>query len=230
MEKNPYAPPASNLEHALREVSETGRRLLLFVVASLIASLAGCATPVHGVDTSDSTYRDEIAAGVEEIYITRTTRTQYTPGPTATCSAAPFPTVSEQHYETWSLGVSPSDASVTKTHERLVGEFTACFASVGSNGTFALYSRGKHEAISYTSVGECKFMKSKPPAPKLLVLSCNGDLSELPTSYIGGYLTTSSLAPSGGKDATHVRGYLSTSVMTMRLWKKPLAPASSTSQ
>jgi hypothetical protein len=73
-------------------------------------------------------------------------------------------------------------------------------------------------------------MKSKPPAPKLLVLSCNGDLSELPSPYIGGYLTTSSLAPSGGKEATHVRGYLSTSVITMRLWKRSSAPTSGPSR
>jgi len=186
----------------------------------LSGSLAACASTARKGDTPDAVYKDEIAAGLEEIYITRTIQTQYIQEATAACAAAPFAAASEQHYDTWTLSLRAADGRVAKTHERLSGEFVACFAPVAPNGTFALYSRGSNGSMPYTATGECKFMKSKPPAPKLLVLSCSADLGDLPTPYVGGYLTTSSLAPSGGKNATHVRGYLSTSVITMRLWKR----------
>jgi hypothetical protein len=185
---------------------------------SVSLSLAGCVS-VHEADPADAAYTEEITAGLEQIYITRTTRTEYIQGATPACAAAPFPAASEQHYDTWTLALSAADGRIAKTHERRIGEFMACFGPVAPNGTFALYSRGTHGAMPYTATGECKFMKSKPPAPKLLVLNCSADLSELPSPYVGGYLTTSSLAPSGGKDARDVRGYLSTSVITMRLWK-----------
>ena len=183
--------------------------------------LGGCTSASHRPDAPDSLYKKEVSAGLEEIYVTRTTRTQFIQGATPACSTTPFPSVSEQHYETWSLGVRTSDARIVNTHEKRVGEFTACFAAVTPNGTIAMYSRGTTGSLAYSSIGECEFMQSKPPAPKLIVLNCSGDISGLPADYIGGYLTASSLSPTGGKDAVNVPGYLSTSVITMRLWKKP---------
>jgi hypothetical protein len=188
---------------------------------TLSALLASCATTGHSPVGHEALFEQEITAGLEEISVTRTIRTQFIQGATPVCSAAPFPAVSEQHYDTWSLSLRTSDARVVKTHEKQVGRFMACFGSVNPTGAFAMYSTGTAGSLSYTVIGECRFMKSKAPAPKLLVLTCNGDLSGLPAEYVGGYLTTSSLAPSGGKDAVDVPGYLSTSVITMRLWKKP---------
>jgi len=194
---------------------------LASTVLAFSVSLAGCTTAGHASDASSSLYDQEVSAGLEEITVTRTTRTQYTQGATPACAGAPFQPVSEQHYDTWSIGLRSSDARIVSTHENRVGEFMACFSGLNPNGTLSMYAKGTAGAVSYTSVGECKFMQSKPPAPKLLVLNCNGDLSQLPADYIGGYLTASSLAPAGGKDAANVPGYLSTSVITMRLWRKP---------
>ena len=188
---------------------------------ALSAFLASCASMGHAPDAHEAIFEQEVSAGLEEISVTRTIRTQFIQGATPPCSAAPFPTVSEQHYDVWSLGLRASDARVVKTHEKKVGQFRACFGSVNPTGAFAMYATGTADSLSYTAIGDCRFMKSKAPAPKLLVLHCSGDLSELPAEYVGGYLTTSSLAPSGGKDAVDVPGYLSTSVITMRLWKKP---------
>jgi hypothetical protein len=191
--------------------------LLNAALLALCPSLTAC---THWGDFSraaNSVYREEVSAGLEEIYLTRTTRTQYIQGATPACSAAPFATTSEQHYDTWSINVRASDARIVGTHQRLVGEFTACFGPVGPGGTFSAYSRGVAGSLTYTALGECRFMRSKPPAPKLLVLACALDLGDLPGDYSGGYITTSSLAAS---DGIHVRGYLSTSVITMRLWRK----------
>lgn len=50
------------------------------------------------------------------------------------------------------------------------------------------------------------------------------DLSGLPDSYVGGSLVSSTLAPLLGANQpadAHVPGYLSTSVVSVRLWRKP---------
>jgi hypothetical protein len=186
----------------------------------LFTTLAGCATVAQKSGGADATYESEVSGGLEEIFVTRTTRTQFVPGATPACAAAPFTSASEQHYDLWSLAVQSSNAKVVKTHDKRVGEFVACFGAI-SNGSLPMYSRGVMGSIAYASVGDCRFMQAKPPAPKLIVLNCSGDLSELPDGYVGGFLTASTLAPTGGKDAVNVRGYLSTSVITMRFWRKP---------
>jgi hypothetical protein len=183
--------------------------------------LSGCTPLRQHAGSAERVYREEVSAGLEQIYVVRTTRTRYLRGTTPACAAAPFTAASEQHYDTWSLMVQSSDGRVVKTHEKRVGEFLACFGAITPSGTFAMYSPGTNDSLPYTGIGECRFMKSKAPAPKLLVLNCSLDLSGLPADYVGGYATASSLAPSGGEDAIDVRGYLSTSVITFRLWKKP---------
>ena len=197
------------------------RRSLVHSALLLAASPSGCAFSPHQVGPTEATYVTEVSAGLEEIYVTRTTRTQYIPGATAACAAAPFSSASEQHYDAWSVSLRASDARMVNTHVARMGEFAACFGAVTPERSFPLYAWGTQGAVTYRAAGECRFMQSKPPAAKLLVLSCRGDLSGLPDGYIGGYLTTSSLAPTGGKSALDVPGYLSTSVITMRLWKKP---------
>ena len=187
----------------------------------MLLLLSGCTGPAHRPSEADATYRTEVTAGLEEIFVTRTTRTLYVRGGTLACAAAPFVAASEQHYDDWSLDIRGDDARVVRTHVARVGGFTACFGPVQTGGRFPLYARGRIGSLGYTAMGECRFMKSKSPAAGLLVLTCSADLSGLPEGYAGGYLTTSSLATAGGTKALPVRGYLSTSVITMRLWKAP---------
>jgi len=168
---------------------------LSLITATFIAlvAAAGCISTPGASGGSEATYSEEVTSG----------------------------SVSEQHYEEWSIAVSTENARVMKTHERAVGLFMACFSAPTAAGTFALYMRGRIGSVSYTAAGECKFMRAKPPAGKLLVLSCYADVCDLSAGYVGGYLTTSYLAPAGGRSAEHVRGYLSTSVITIRFWRRP---------
>jgi hypothetical protein len=197
------------------------RRSLVPSALLLAAWMSGCAFSPHQAGSTEAAYVTEVSDGLEEIYVTRTTRTQYIPGATPACAAAPFNSASEQHYDAWSVSLRSTDARMVNTHVRRMGEFAVCFGALTSERSFPLYAWGNQGAVTYRAAGECRFMQSKPPAAKLLVLSCRADLNGLPDSYVGGYLTTSSLAPSGGKNALDVPGYLSTSVITMRLWKKP---------
>ncbi|HEV2700456.1 MAG TPA: hypothetical protein VGV09_02410 [Steroidobacteraceae bacterium] len=186
----------------------------------MAAVVSGCTLTQEHAAPPASAYVTEVSADLEEISVTRTTRTQYLPGTTPACDVAPFKSASEQHYDSWSVKLRSSDARMANTHVTRTGGFAACFGTIAPDGSFPMYAWGSQATVSYRALGECRFMHSKPPAAGLLVLNCRADFSGLPNRYIGGYLTTSSLAPSGGKSGLDVPGYLSTSIITMRLWKK----------
>ena len=73
----------------------------------LAASLSGCAFSPQQTRPTEAAYVTEVSAGLEEIYVTRTTRTQYMSGATPACAAAPFSSASEPHYDTWSVSLRP---------------------------------------------------------------------------------------------------------------------------
>lgn len=173
---------------------------------------------------SDEAFRQEVKAGIEEIFVFRTTRTAQERGLTQVCMAAPFTAVSEDHYDLWSIELRASDSRVVKTHQKPVGEFRACFSQLTKDQPLNMYAIGKTANIPWTGVGVCQITKAQPPVRTALSLNCQLDLSGLPEQYAGGMGTSSSLAPLLGREqgpAAHVPGYLSTSIVTFRLWKKP---------
>jgi hypothetical protein len=52
--------------------------------------LSGCTSLSQRAGPADLPYKEEVSAGLEEIYVVRTTRTQYTRGATPACAAALF--------------------------------------------------------------------------------------------------------------------------------------------
>jgi hypothetical protein len=175
--------------------------------------------------TTPAAYRDELKSGVEEIYIFRTIRTQRTPGATPTCAAAPFTSAREDHYALWSIEPQAADARVTDTHRSNVGEFTACFGTLAKDQPLPMYATGTIAKVPWTGVGECTLLKAQPPVKTALAFSCNLTLGGLPEAYASGSAISSTLSPLLGQNAdpgAHVPGYLSTSVVTIRLWKKVL--------
>jgi len=188
-------------------------------VAALLCASAIQAAP------SESSFKQEVKAGAEEIFVFRTTRTQRKPGATPACAAAPFPSVAEDYYSLWSIELRPSDSRVVKTHQREVGGFAACFSQFTRDSPLQMYAMGTVAKVPWVGFGECILLKSQPPVRTAIALSCSLNLSGLPEAYAGGFLASSTLAPALGKDAdptAHVPGYLSTSVVTVRLWKKLL--------
>jgi hypothetical protein len=58
----------------------------------------------------------------------------------------------------------------------------------------------------------------------VIAFHCLLDLSGLPDVYTGGFLVSSTLSPFISRDqpaTAHVPGYLSTSMITVRLWRMP---------
>jgi hypothetical protein len=201
---------------------ENVRSVLLLV--GLLCALASQARPAQ------SSYKQEVKAGVEQIYVFRTTRTQHQSGATPACAAAPFPSANEDYYDLRSIELRGSDSRVVNTHKSSVGGFTACMGQLVKDQPLQMYATGKIANVPWTGIGECLVLKSQPPVRTAIAFTCRLDLSGLPEAYSGGFLVSSTLAPFLGKDqpaTAHVPGYLSTSVVTLRLWKEPPAATGS---
>ena len=173
-------------------------------------------------------YKQEITAGTEEIYVFRTSRTEATPGGTPFCAAAPFVSIREDFYALASLELNTKTSKVTNTHVRPVGGFRACFTGFspvveGQARTLQMFAKGETAGIPWTGQGGCVVMAAQPPVRTVLALNCQLALSGLGEPYASGLLVSSTVAPVLGANArpdAHVPGYLSTSVVTLRLWKK----------
>jgi hypothetical protein len=195
-------------------------RNLLLTAVSFCAWLGNASTTL-----SQSAYKDEVRAGVEEIYVFRTTRTAQTRGTTPACAAAPFASVNEQVFDLWSIESRAADSRIVNAHRRSVGAFTACFTSPAPDHSLQMYASGKVAHIPWVGIGECIVPKSQPPVRTVAMYTCRLDLSGLPDRYSGGFVVSSTLATLlRDQPATaHVPGYISTSIVTLRLWKKPAA-------
>ena len=183
------------------------------VTLSFAMALAGCAA------TPD--FNSEMTGGVEEVYVLRTVRSAHTSGATPECSAAPFTVANDSVYQLWSMAVQKSDGRITDSHASSPGSFRACIGSL-TDRVIPMYAIFNVGGLNYTGVGECLLTKTPPPVKTLLPLNCVLDLTGLPAPYTGGILVSSTLTPVGRDlpiDA-HVPGYLSTSVVTTRLWKR----------
>ncbi|HEY8508566.1 MAG TPA: hypothetical protein VIL32_09430 [Steroidobacteraceae bacterium] len=204
----------------------TGLRRLVLVATLGAIPLSQAASPTA------ETFRQEVEAGVEEIFVFRTTRTKRTPGPTPACESAPFPSAAEDHYDLWSIQMRTSDARVIETHNSAVGGFTACFAAPVQGQPLQMHAIGTIAEIPWTGTGQCTPVQSQPPVRTVVAFNCVLNLTSLPESYAGGFLVSSTAAPNLGKGADpaeHVPGYLSTSVVTARFWRKPPAEGNAAS-
>lgn len=211
----------------MKEKTSNGARTMittcckLATLGLLAAALSAPAAPATG---TESAYKQEVRAGLEEIFVFRTTRTQHQSGKTPACAGTPFASVNEDYYDLWSIELRASDSRVVNTHKTEVGGFTACFSQLAQDRPLEMYAKGKTAGISWAGTGECVVLKSQPPVRTVVAFNCRLNLSEVPDAYAGGFLVSSTLAPfipHSQDPRAHVPGYLSTSIVTMRLWKKP---------
>jgi hypothetical protein len=140
----------------------------------------------------------------------------------------PFASANEDYYDLWSIELRASDSRLSNSHRSAVGGFTACLGPLALDHPLEMYATGTVARIPWVGVGECAALKSQPPVRTAIAFTCQLNLSGLPDAYSGGFLVSSTLAPFLGKNqpaTAHVPGYLSTSVVTLRLWRKPPAVA-----
>jgi hypothetical protein len=194
--------------------------LTAYLMVLVIALLSACATQGR---TGESASGSEVRGDAEEIYVFRTMRTRHVRGPTQECAPAPFASANEDYYELWSIKLRSRDSRLVNARQSAVGGFTACLGLLVVGQPLPMYAVGTLTQIPWTGVGECLPLKSQPPIRAAITFTCRLDLSGLPSGYAGGFLVSSTLAPLLGGDqpaSAHVPGYLSTSVVSVRLWKK----------
>lgn len=202
-------------------MNHSGKALALLIPLVMLCS-AGCVTRTAKPESA-ARFEAEVSGVAEEIYIHRTVRVAHQRGASEACASAPFPVANEDVYELWSLRVRPADSRVTDSHVERVGSFRACIGALAQGRPFSIYVITTLKDRTYTGLGECTGTPSQPPVRTVLSLTCVASLSHLPPEYAGGVIVTSTLAPvTGGNQPVdaHVRGYLSTSVLVVRLWKK----------
>jgi|GEM_PF-1087925 len=187
----------------------------------LPGALCGACVTTNPQPASD--YHREVSAGLEEIHVVRTVRIEHARGATEKCAAAPFPVVTEDVFETWSIETQPNDGRIIDTRRQPVGSFRGCIGQMAEGRALQMFVVGTMNDVPYTSLVECRAPPAPGPLRTLLALTCVGSLTDLPPAYAGGLMVSSTLAPVLGRDQpvdAHVPGYLSTSVITTRLWKK----------
>jgi hypothetical protein len=189
--------------------------------ALLLAGL--CSLAASRCVPEQSSFKEEVRAGVEEIYVFRTTRTAQTRGATPACANAPFTSTNEQDFDLWSIDVRGADSRVTNTHKSGVGSFAACFTAPAQDHSLQMYATGTVARIPWVGIGECVVPKAQPPVHTVAMYTCRLDLSGLPETYSGGFAVSSTLATllRDQPPTAHVPGYISTSIVTVRLWRKP---------
>ena len=72
----------------LREIIMNPRLALFGMLIVGIVLLSGCMSIRQSGGPADVTFKEEVSAGLEEIYVVRTTRTGYTRRATAACASA----------------------------------------------------------------------------------------------------------------------------------------------
>jgi hypothetical protein len=187
----------------------------------LLISASFCAYAI--ATSAQSSYKDEVRAGIEEIYVFRTTRTAQTRGATPSCATAPFASANQQDFDLWSVDVRAADSRIVNTHKASVGAFTACFSAPAQDHSVQMFATGTVGHIPWVGTGDCIVPKAQPPVRTVATYTCRLDLSGLPEKYSGGFAVSNTLATllRDQPPTAHVPGYVSTSIVTLRLWTKP---------
>lgn len=161
----------------------------------------------------------------EEIYVLRSIR-EHHEAVDGWCSSArtgfePFKTGAERFFSFWSIRSRPEDGKVVAAKVVRVAALRACFGPTQEPARQNFYAEIEHAGMSFRGSGECLALMTEFPEPGLFPVRCQLILKGLPTPFVGGLLTTSTItsnAPFGGE--TRPPGYTQASIATIRLWKK----------
>jgi hypothetical protein len=162
-------------------------------------------------------------AAVEDIVILRSLRlSRVTPTDFCAPSRTGFSeATSEDRYEFKAVATDAASGKVTNVSGARAGTLHACFSPTPESLVVGFYAEGEVGGVSLVGRGQCRTTKRDFPETGISLLTCHLDLTGLPSAYVGGQLTTNTLASRAilGAD-TDPPGYTQPSVATVRLWKK----------
>ena len=186
-------------------------RLGVLIVAAVAVEAQSPQTPRRGSSETQ----------VEEIYIARSVNESRT-APTEFCAPARTgiaDPVAEGRYSFRSISINASDGRVLDTNIRPIGSGHGCFGPT-AGGIRKIYGELIIGSKTFKGTGECR-QKSDFPERGINEFHCSADLSSPDDQYVGGLLTTSSIASlkEMGPE-TDPPGYTQSSIATIRVWKK----------
>jgi len=198
-----------------------GAAMRLGVAMSILAAattLGACAHPAARGAAS--------AEALEHIYILRSIREQQiaTPG---WCDASrtgfePFPTEAERAFSFWSVQSRAQDGKVVDAMRGRVAQLRACFGPTSEPARQNFHAEIQLGELSFRGRGECMALLLDIPESGLNAVRCHLVLRDLPDTFVGGLLTTSTLTSRAGFGGdTDPPGYSQASIATIRLWRAP---------
>ena len=194
--------------------------LAALAATTLAATLLGCAMPSAGPGSA------QLASSREDIYILRSLREERNPKSTW-CTAeragfSPFNSefLLEDGFTMWSVQVQPNDGRINDARAAKAGNLRLCLGATADPKVFNFYAEGQIAGLPVIGNGDCLLVRSDFPQKGIATFRCYLNLRGLPSPYVGGLLTTSSLVSgavlSGDSDPP---GYVQTSIATIRLWR-----------
>jgi hypothetical protein len=159
---------------------------------------------------------------VEEIVVLRSLRlSRITPTDFCAPSRTGFAAATqEDRYEFRAVATDAASGKVTNVTGARAGTLHACFGPTTDPQIVSFYAEGEVGSVPLIGRGQCRATKRDFPEPGILVSICQLDLTGLPSSYVGGQLTTNTLnsriilGPNSDPP-----GYTQPSIATVRLWK-----------
>jgi hypothetical protein len=160
---------------------------------------------------------------VEDIYIARSMHESKIT-PTAFCAEGRSGfgrPVSEDQWTFRSTATRGTDGLMIDTNVQTIGRLHGCFGSTSDPALRSFYAEGVLATVTFTGRGECRMAKADYPETGMTVSRCFLELRDLPSGYVGGQLTTNTMASRNvlGEE-TDPPGYTQPSIATIRLWKR----------
>jgi len=127
----------------------------------------------------------------------------------------------EDQYTFRSTAIRGSDGLMIDANVQTVGRLRACFGATSDPALPSFYAEGALGAVTFTGRGECRTAKRDYPEPGIVVARCFLELSDLPSGYVGGQLTTNTITSRIRLgDKSDPPGYTQASIATVRLWRR----------
>jgi hypothetical protein len=194
----------------------------LLIVALVPLATFGCAM------RSETPKAAGIAAAREDIYVLRSVREErITKSDWCTPARAGFEQSSggfmvEDRYTMWAVAVRSSDGQIIDASANKAGELHVCFGSTTDRTVLNFFTEGRIAGLPLLGNGNCVAMPPDFPEKGITRVRCYLELRGLPAPYVGGLLTTNSVASKVGLGGvTDPPGYVQSSIATIRLWRAP---------
>lgn len=197
-----------------------------FLVCALCLSSMLAATPSAQIPTT---------AEVEEVFVYLAVRTNRVPGQSdAACNDAGFAVRQRNDTELRTLSLATATGKVAREIGDVIGTTVGCFGDGSESGITPFFSRLTINGITAIGRGQCRRQYSDFPEARVGVQDCWLKLENLPDGYVGGFLTSNTLAtraanpvaaanceggPCGRGLDSDPPGYGLPALSTLRLWK-----------